>query len=263
MKTESKTLGILGGGQLGRMSALAAAKLGINVHIYCPDNNSPASHTSSKTYNGSYTNKKLLKAFCDEVDVVTYEFENIPLETVLYIQKHKPVFPDNKLLEISQHRLTEKQFLNDIGIMTPKWSPVNSYKEIETAANDMGCSEFILKTTRFGYDGKGQVSYALGENCKDKWKQLKTNEIIIEEKLDFACEISVIIARDKLGQTALYGPILNEHKNHILYKSTYPAPIPEEMSKTARDYTLLLARDCTKNTQFWTLFNGCLHCFSV
>jgi 5-(carboxyamino)imidazole ribonucleotide synthase len=241
MRTESKVLGIFGGGQLGRMSAMAAARLGIKTVIFTPEINSPASQVSSRTIIGDYGDKKLIKEFADLVDVVTYEFENIPLETVQYVQKYVPVFPDDRLLEVSQNRVTEKQFLNDIGIKTPKWRAATKDSDIETHVKDMGGSEFILKTSRFGYDGKGQTRYTLGDNTKQKWKSLNSKDIIIEQVIDFACEISVIIARDKLGQTALYGPVLNEHKNHILHRSTFPAPIPDEMANQARKLAELLA----------------------
>ncbi|MCB9991291.1 MAG: 5-(carboxyamino)imidazole ribonucleotide synthase [Rhodospirillales bacterium] len=241
MRLETKILGILGGGQLGRMSALAAARLGVKTHIYCPEEDSPASHVAAKTFIGEYEDKRKLKAFAESVDVISYEFENIPVETVRYLQQFRPVCPDDRLLEMAQDRGKEKQFLNDIGIPTARWALAHSAEEIQTMTNDMGCSGFILKTTRFGYDGKGQVSYDLGEDPTPKWQKLDSNEIIIEEKVDFACEISVIVARDKLAQIATYGPILNEHDNHILSKSTVPAPIPDHTAAEARRITEHLA----------------------
>lgn len=234
MILESKILGILGGGQLGRMSAMAAARLGIRTHIYCPEEDAPASHVAARTFTGAYEDKRKLKAFADSVDVITYEFENIPIETVRYLQQHKPVYPDDRLLEVSQHRGREKKFLNDIGIPTVQWGVAASAKELQQIITDMGRSEYILKTTRFGYDGKGQVSCRSDEDAKAKWKVLKSDEVIVEEKTDFACEVSVIIARDKLGQSAIYGPSLNEHKGGILAKSTMPAPIPDHTAAAAR-----------------------------
>lgn len=241
MKYEPKILGIVGGGQLGRMSALAAARLGITCHIYTPEHNSPASQVAPVTFIGEYEDKSKLKAFAESVDSITYEFENIPVETVRYLQKLKPVYPDDTLLEIAQNRLKEKKFLNDIGIPTAGWAPVHSAGDIEKAANALNGDGFILKTTTMGYDGKGQMSFDKGDDAKAAWAALKSKELILEEKVDFACEISALVARDKLGQTALYGPILNEHANHILSKSTVPAPIPEEMGHAARDMAQLLA----------------------
>ena len=241
MKFESKTLGILGGGQLGRMSAIAAAELGIRAHIYCPEEDSPAGQVAVKTFTGTYDDKKKLKAFAESVDVVSYEFENIPVETVHYIGKFKPVYPDGSLLEIAQNRISEKEFLNDIGIPTTRWAPARSASDIDEAVREIGLGEVILKTTRFGYDGKGQLVHRAGDDPKKSWKRLGSNELILEEPVDFVCEISVIVARDKKGQTALYGPVRNEHKNHILSQSTVPASIPASTAKQARETALLLA----------------------
>ena len=241
MKLETKTLGILGGGQLGRMSALAAARLGIAVHIYTPEENSPASQVSARTFMGSYDDKKKLREFSESVDVVSYEFENIPVDTIRFIQKITPVHPDDRVLEVSQNRIAEKQFLNDIGIPTTRFAAIRDVRDVNKFVNDTGSSEYILKTARFGYDGKGQVFCRADDDSRAKLKSLNSNEIIIEEPVDFACEISVIIARDKLGQTALYGPMLNEHKNHILAQTTVPAPIPEQLAEKAQEMTRLLA----------------------
>ncbi len=242
MKLETKTLGILGGGQLGRMSALAAARLGIPVHIYTPEPDSPAAQVSARVFVGKWDDKKNLTAFAESVDVITYEFENIPVDTILHLQKTRPVYPDDRLLQIAQDRITEKKFLNDIGIPTVRWAAVKKAADIEKAAEEIrGEDGYILKTTRLGYDGKGQASWTPGSDLKDILRQLGKADLILEEKINFACEVSVIIARDKLGQTALYGPILNEHKNHILYQSTAPAPLPAQMAETARDRARLLA----------------------
>ncbi len=226
---------------MGRMSALAAARLGIQTHIYCPDEDSPAGQVAARTFVGAYDNKRKLKAFAESVDFISYEFENIPLETVHYLQKHKPVYPDDRLLSVSQDRRKEKKFLNDIGIPTPQWAAVTHADMAHDFINDMDGSEFIIKTARFGYDGKGQVKCRDTDNIRAKWKELNAKETIIEECIDFSCEISVIIARDKLGQTVLYGPMLNEHKNHILAKTTAPAPIPDKIADQAKDMARLLA----------------------
>lgn len=241
MSDLSKKLGILGGGQLGRMTAMAAARLGIESYIYCPEKNCPASHIAVKTFCHPYESKKHLKQFANSVDVITYEFENIPVETIRYLQDYVPVFPDDRLLEIAQDRVKEKQFLNDIGIETVKWAVPDTPDSIHGKINDMGCSEFIFKTTRFGYDGKGQVFCGKFDSPDKKWAELNHEPIIIEQAIEFNCEISIIIGRDKLGQTVTYGPSLNEHKNHILFKSTIPAPIPDKIAEKAREYAILLA----------------------
>ncbi|MGZ9096754.1 MAG: 5-(carboxyamino)imidazole ribonucleotide synthase [Micavibrio sp.] len=236
-----KTMGILGGGQLGRMTAMAAARLGVRVCIYTPDEDSPASHVAPFTFVGDYTNQALLKEFAACVDVITYEFENIPVETIRYLQKFKPVYPDDRVLEIAQHRVREKKFLNDIGIPTTRWAQINRANDITKAMEDLEIEHAILKTVQFGYDGKGQISFNKGQDPKVAWKDLDSNEIILEEKVDFSCEVSMIIARDPLGQTAIYGPIRNEHRNHILSKSIMPAGIPPQLAKKADAYIHLLA----------------------
>lgn len=242
MKLEIKTLGIIGGGQLGRMSALAAARLGIPVHIYDPEADCPAGQVAARTFAGAYDDRKTLKAFAESVDVVTYEFENIPVETVRFIQKTTPVYPDDRLLEVAQDRIREKKFLNDIGIPTTRWAAIKNADDVNKFLGGTKSKEYILKTARFGYDGKGQVSgNADHDDPKEKIKSLKADSIIIEEPVDYSCEVSVIVARDKLSQTAIYGPMLNEHRNHILAKTTVPAPIPGHMAEKAQDMARLLA----------------------
>ncbi len=234
MKPKSKILGILGSGQLGRMSALAAAELGIMVHIYSSEPDSPAAQVAAKTFVGSYTDKKKLRAFAKSVDVVSYEFENIPVETVRYIQNIKPVYPDDRLLEISQNRNTEKQYLNDIGIPTAKWAPIYSPEDIDKAVSMLGGRNYILKTTRFGYDGKGQTTHSPSGSAKRSFNKLGSGELILEEMINFACEISVIIARDIKGKSAIYGPMINVHKNHILHTSTVPAKLDPKVAEKAK-----------------------------
>lgn len=241
MKSHSITLGILGSGQLGRMSALAAAELGIKVHIYGPDADSPAEQVAAKSFVGTYTDKKKLRAFANSVDVVSYEFENVPVETARFIQKIKPVYPDDKLLEIAQNRITEKKYLNDIGIPTAKWAPIYSATDIDKAASELGGKNYILKTTRFGYDGKGQTVHKSGDSSKKSFNKLKSDELILEEMVDFKCETSVIIARDKFGKSAIYGPVENVHKNHILHTSTYPAKIDSKVAAKAKRVAKKLA----------------------
>lgn len=235
------TLGILGGGQLGRMSALAAARLGIRVHIYTPEKDSPASQVAAKTFTGGYGDKKKLKKFAESVDVASYEFENIPVETVRYIREFRPVYPDCRLLEVSQNRISEKKYLNGIGILTAKWAPVRSAQDIGRAIDMIGGDRFILKTARLGYDGKGQLVHRRRDDPVKSWWKLNSKELILEEAVDFDCEVSVIIARDMRGKSALYGPVLNEHKKHILSRTVVPAPIPARTALRALETAHLLA----------------------
>lgn len=241
MKMNSKTLGILGGGQLGRMSALAAAKLGISTHIYCPEENCPASLVTNKFTCENYDNEAALKAFADSVDVISYEFENIPLETVDYLQKIKPVYPDNRLLEVSQNRLKEKEFLNKNGIETASWAPVYEAADIDRFMERYGAAECIIKTARFGYDGKGQIKHKLSDNSLEIWKALSTNEAIIEGIVDFTYEVSVIIARDQFGTSVTFPVTLNYHKNHILSESIAPAPVTQDVERRAIEMATTIA----------------------
>lgn len=236
------TLGILGGGQLGRMSALAAANIGITVHIFTPEENSPASKVAAKTIVAPYEDQNALSDFAKNVDVITYEFENIPVATIRFLNDIKPVFPDEKLLEVSQDRIAEKSFLNKIGIDTTRWKAYKNPADIEAAMHEWNASAVILKTTRFGYDGKGQIKYRSGDNTLDIVSQLN-GDIIIEEIVDFDCEISVICARDEQKNTVIYGPMLNEHKNHILHLTTVPSGIPENLSKKARSLINTLSQE--------------------
>ncbi len=231
------TLGILGGGQLGRMSAMAAARLGISVVIFCPDENSPASYVCKENIIANYDDKAALKKFSDKTDFISYEFENIPIETIDYLNslKQDSVLPDKSLLNVSQDRIKEKTFLNDHGIKTTRWSSTSDINDIKNTLKSWGGNEFILKTTRFGYDGKGQIKCDI-KDTDELNKFLNDTDgqgIIMEELVDFACEISIIVARDIEGNSETYGPMLNEHKNHILHKTTVPSNISEATESKA------------------------------
>lgn len=236
MSEPAKKLGILGGGQLGRMSALAAANLGIETVIFTPETNSPAAQIVRQTFVANYDDKAALKAFAKSVDAISYEFENIPVETIRYLKKLKPVYPDINVLEITQHRLSEKQFLNDCGIKTARWACAYSPGQVQPILDAWGVSSCILKTTRFGYDGKGQAKITPSSDIAKLWTALKSDEMIVEEVIDFKSEISAIIARDQFGKTAIYDPVLNHHTNHILSKTIAPAPLAETILKKAKAY---------------------------
>lgn len=243
VKKPAKILGILGGGQLGRMSAMAAGRLGIQVHIFCPEEDAPASQVAAQTVTADYSDKKALKAFAAGVDVISYEFENIPVETIRYLQKLKPVYPDDNLLAVAQHRPSEKQFLNDIGIPTARWEAVTHPDDVLNVLQDWGVTSCILKTTRFGYDGKGQAKFTRSQNLKTIWAELNSDEIIIEEIIDFKCEISCIVARDQFGTIEIFDAVRNEHKNHILSKTIAPGDVPPTVLRKARKYVSDLARE--------------------
>lgn len=237
----ARTLGILGGGQLGRMSALAAARLGIKTHIFCPDQESPASHVAARSFVAAYDDQAALAEFAQSVDVISYEFENIPVETVRYLKTLKPVFPDDDLLEIAQHRWSEKQFLNDIGIPTAQWSKAICADDVRVTLHKWDATSCIAKTTRLGYDGKGQARIETLSDIDTAWSSLKTEEAIVESLVSFKHEISVIVARDQFGKTEAYCPVLNDHKNHILSKTTAPAPLNNALLNEASQMAVKLA----------------------
>ncbi len=213
------------------MSAQAAANLGIETVIFCPESNAPASQVSGQTIIADYGDQQALKAFSDLCDFITYEFENIPVKTIQYLEslKKNSVFPEKRLLEVSQDRIVEKSFLNDLGIKTAGWQAIQDI-------NDIGADKFIIKTARFGYDGKGQIkSFKEDPDLRHFFKQHEGQDLILEDIVDFDCEISVVIARDHHGRTQSYGPMLNEHKNHILHHTRYPAKQAQHIDEQARN----------------------------
>lgn len=241
MKMKITTLGILGGGQLGRMSALAASNLGIRTHIFCPEENCPASQVTDLFTCARYEDHNALKVFAESVDVISYEFENIPIETVRFLQPLKPVYPDDTLLEVSQNRLKEKKFLNDIGIETAPWAPCYGPDDITEVMDRWNSAKCIIKTARFGYDGKGQLKHEVGQSALDNWQKLNTNEAIIEGIVDFAYEASIVVARDVFGKCEAFPVTLNDHRDHILSESIAPAPIPAMLARHATEMATKLA----------------------
>lgn len=243
MDKPAKILGILGGGQLGRMSALAAARLGIKCVIYTTGKDEPASQVAWKTITAPYDDKNALDEFAHLCDVITYEFENIPVEAVSYLKSKTPVYPDSKLLEVSQDRIAEKTFLNSIDIPTTRWKKIEDADDIQACFKEWDCETIILKTTRFGYDGKGQSKVSIEDNIEDILSSFEGQSLIAEEIVRFKHEISVIIARDKNGKSETYGPAHNIHENHILATSTCPAPISSPLKVRAAVITEKLATE--------------------
>ncbi len=223
------------------MSALAAARLGISCVIFTPEQDSPASQVAKETIVADFEDEQALTEFSKKVDVVSYEFENIPVKTVRYLKNLKPVYPDEKLLEVAQDRLTEKNHLNSLKVPTGRYVAVDNPADIIVALKDLGAEEAILKTRRFGYDGKGQARISKDLNFETALSELKNAPCILEEIIDFECEISVIIARDIHGKSEIYGPMINEHKNHILHKTTMPCPLPQSLQDEAKQAVLTLA----------------------
>ncbi|WP_420549770.1 5-(carboxyamino)imidazole ribonucleotide synthase [Curvivirga sp.] len=231
------TIGILGGGQLGRMTALAAANLGYKCEIFEPQRGCPASQVSNGHIAGSYDNEADLLRFVSKVDVITLEFENVPVKTLQILESYKPMRPGPKALELSQDRIVEKSFLNNCGIPTAPWAKVETAEEMEMAVEKLGRPS-VLKTARFGYDGKGQIKITEGMDVIAAWKDLNKVRCVLEGFVSFTKEISVIVARSATGETKTYEPVENSHKNHILDTTTVPASITDEQAKTAMDYAI-------------------------
>ncbi|MDZ4735208.1 MAG: 5-(carboxyamino)imidazole ribonucleotide synthase [Rhodospirillaceae bacterium] len=218
------TIGILGGGQLGRMTAMAAARLGYRSHIFCPERDTPASHVAAATTVAAYEDRIALDTFADAVDVVTIEFENVPSTSAEYLATLKPFRPSPRVLEITQDRLKEKDYLVSINVPTTKYMEVARADGLERAVRNIGRPS-VLKTVRLGYDGKGQVAIGTDTDLKDAWKRMGGNLGILEGYVDFALEISVIVARDLDGNVVAYPPVENIHRNHILDATIVPARI--------------------------------------
>ncbi len=226
------TIGILGGGQLGRMLALAAAPLGLKCHIYAPEVDSPAFQVSAARTIADYLDEKALAEFAAAVDAVTYEFENVPARTVEILEARVAVRPGSKALAVAQDRIKEKLLARQLGAMTAEFVAVNSLDDLRRAVQQVGAPG-ILKTTRLGYDGKGQARVNGAADCEAAWKAVKGEAAIYERFVHFDREVSVIIARDVAGKVAAFDVTENVHRNHILYTSTVPARVAPEIASEA------------------------------
>lgn len=225
------TIGILGGGQLGRMTALAAARLGYSTHVFCPEVDSPAAQVCTAITTADYTDAAALARFAEAVDVVTLEFENIPLFPVEFLAARRPMRPGPAALSTGQDRISEKTFFNRFAETAP-WRAVTTLPELEAAVAAIG-TPAVLKTARMGYDGKGQAKILPGDDLAAVWASLNTDHAILEGFVTFTREISVIVARSPQGETAAYCPVENVHTNHVLDTTTAPAPISDALTAEA------------------------------
>jgi 5-(carboxyamino)imidazole ribonucleotide synthase len=226
------TIGILGGGQLGRMLALAAARLGFKCHVLCPDPRSPAFDVVRRVTEADYSDMAALDRFASDVDVVTYEFENVPAETATFLSARKPVLPDPRVLATTQDRLIEKHFVQGLGIGTAKFAAVDSGDGLAAALAVVG-KPAVLKTRRFGYDGKGQMM------IRDRADPAAFDELggqpqILEAFVPFEREISVVAARGHDGRVVCFDVTENEHRDHILKTSRVPAAVTPAVGTEAR-----------------------------
>ena len=216
-------IGILGGGQLGRMLALAAARLGFITHIYSPTQNCPAAQVAAHTVIGEYDNIDFVKHFAENVDVMTYEFENVPFLTAKSVVAMTPVHPPILALETAQDRLTEKNFISKTaGVPVAPYQAIDNRYDAKRATKIIG-EKLVIKTRRMGYDGKGQQIIDGPDAAMSAFDDLGNVPCIAEKFIPFSREVSIIAARNTKGQMAAYPLIENEHRNHILHRSVCPA----------------------------------------
>lgn len=234
-------IGIIGGGQLGRMASLAASGMGYKTHIYCPDKNCPASQVSTEFTCAPYDDLDSLKEFAEEVDVISFEFENIPTKTVKFLERIVEVRPSSKVLYIAQNRLREKKFFNEVGAPTNRCFKISDAGDIKTAFKKIAADKAVMKTSELGYDGKGQIIIEKNSDFDLVWKKLGEKEAILEEFIGFKKEISVIIARNIEGEIAIYPVSENVHTGGILDKTTVPADISKKTADAAKTAALKIA----------------------
>lgn len=216
------TIGIIGGGQLGRMLSVAASRLGFRCHIYEPGANPPAGQVADQVTTAAYEDEAALRAFGSSVDVITYEFENIPTAALDLLQDLAPIHPGREALRVSQDRLTEKTFLQNLGLKTAPFADITDAASLDAALSEIGAPS-ILKTRRFGYDGKGQARIMTAEDAPQALADMQGAPAILEGFVDFSHEVSVIAARSLDGAVAAFDPGENVHSDGILRTTTVPA----------------------------------------
>lgn len=234
------TIGILGGGQLGRMTAMAAARLGFHSHIFCQANDEPAAQVATSVTVAPFADEQAVARFADAVDVATIEFENIPLRVVEWLAERIIVRPNPRALAIAQDRQAEKSFFRDLGIPTAPYAFIGSVGELRAALKQVGVPA-LLKTARFGYDGKGQIPIGRESEVEAVWRNLATDRAVLERFLEIDCEVSVIAARAADGAIACYDPAANEHRSNILHRSTVPARLSDLLLDKAATATRRIA----------------------
>ena len=226
------TLGVLGSGQLGRMFAIAARRMGYRVHTLSPDADSPTGQVADVEVTADYADQDAVSKFARQVSVVTFEFENVPSETTAVVARFVPVRPAGQVLHITQHRLREKTYLSEHGFPVTPFRAIRSAEELETAVCELGCPA-VLKTAGWGYDGKGQIKIHSAHEATSAWRQLATSEAILEGFVNFRLEVSVVAARGLDGAFAHFGVLENAHSNHILDVTVAPARISPKIAAEA------------------------------
>ena len=241
MDMPQTTIGILGSGQLGRMLVIAAAQLGIKTHIFAPDANcSPAGEIATATTTAAYDDYTALDRFATSIDVVTSEFENVPSETMSHLAKLCPVSPGTKALHIAQHRIREKNFARQHGILTPNFWHITDAASLHQAMSELQ-GRGVLKICQLGYDGRGQLWIDPGDDFDASFATLGSNDAILEAAVDFAAEVSFLVVRTADHRIEHFPASLNTHKNGILMRSVAPAEIGENLTTSGQEAVQRLA----------------------
>jgi 5-(carboxyamino)imidazole ribonucleotide synthase len=225
-------IGVLGSGQLGRMFAIAARRMGYRIHTFSPQTDTPTGQVADVEIKAHYDDLAAVRGFASDVDVVTFEFENVPAATAQAAAECAPVRPGGSVLHITQNRLREKTFLRDHGFPVTPFKAVSSLEDLKAGLNEFGCPS-VLKTAGFGYDGKGQTKITGVGQAETALASAGDQEMILESWVDFACELSIIGARGIDGSFTDWGAIRNDHRNHILDVSIAPAGLPPEIAREA------------------------------
>ncbi len=229
-----RCIGVLGSGQLGRMFTIAARRMGYRVHVLSPDDDTPTGQVADVEIDAAYEDLDAVARFAAAVDVVTFEFENVPVETIQVVERHVPVHPSGRILHTTQHRLREKTFLSQSGLPVTPFHAVHSLDDLQAALRHVG-GRAVLKSAAWGYDGKGQRLLDRESDAAEIWSSLQVEEAILEAFVDFECELSVVVARSADGQTAVYGPIRNDHEHHILDMSVSPIDVAPSVAAAAME----------------------------
>ncbi len=239
-----KTLGIIGGGQLGMFICIAAKKIGLRTVVYSQESDFSAKKFCDDYFLGDIQKNQNIEEFIESANFFTVETENIPKKFLRVIQKQKKLFPSSEIIEITQNRLVEKKFLNSLdGIKTAQYFEVNNFRDLELSAKKLNFN-CILKTQEFGYDGKGQ--FKIEEKYLSEFKNMKLDKFILEEKIEFKCEISVIVIRCE-SKTIYYPPVHNIHKDSILRETIYPSKLNESLKNSAIEKALKISENLKLN----------------
>lgn len=227
------TIGVMGSGQLGRMFAIAARRMGYRVHTFSPEKNTPTGQVADLEVSAAYEDESAVRAFAEGVDVLTFEFENIPVQSIHWASESCVVRPSGRVLHICQHRLREKEFLRAAGLPLPEFVAVDSAAALRVAVERLGTPS-VLKTAAFGYDGKGQRKITADSDLAEVWSGFEGQSAVLEAWVPFEREISVLVARSISGETAVYPVCENVHANHVLDLTLAPARISEAQAQEAR-----------------------------